>query len=505
MSPIARVKVAASHIDEREGERPILAAADAAMMATQDAVAVARSVAGMTASAQDAVSLAGDAALSAKLAAASVVAAAASAAAEIAVGAANAVRAEAATRALEVAASAVAALETIDAGLSDDIDTGAARRLAAAVAAAVAAEVVAQTKLTDEAAARVAHAVALAADAVALAAVAAAVVVETAVGSAETSAHDMASLSASTELASDIAVESTARVGAMVARQVASLRDAPMVAELQRAVESAELILHYQPMYSMTTGSVVGIEALLRWQHPTRGLLLPAEFLDVAEGPHLVTPVGDWVLNAAVSQAVAWQHSNGDIPLVMWVNVSCHQLGRRHVASLVSELLAKTGLAPASLGIEVTERQLAARAGDVAGDLMALHDLGVVLAVDDFGTGYASLDYLRRFAFDEIKIDKSFVSGVQDRTNAAVTASIIALARSLDLVAVAEGIETAAQYDRLQALGCAVGQGYFLQRPAPREIIEDALRNSSTPCHQAYKRGPSRAEQEQRRIEISGS
>lgn len=161
----------------------------------------------------------------------------------------------------------------------------------------------------------------------------------------------------------------------------------------------------------------------------------------------------------------------------MWVNISGDQLGRHHLTGVVAELLSATGVAPEYLGIEVTERQLARRADDVAADLSELHDLGVALAVDDFGTGYASLDYLRRFTFNEIKIDRSFVSGIQDRTNTAVTSSIIALARSLDLVVVGEGVETQAQYDRLRTLGCPVSQGYLLHRPAPAEIIGHALRN----------------------------
>lgn len=465
-----------AHHNDHDGDHPVLAVAGAAAIASQDAVATARSAADTTTSAQEAARVSEDAAWRAKLATASVVGAAAAAAADLAVRAAEAVRGQADSRALEVAAAAVAALETIAAELPPDGDTESARRVAALVAATVAAEVIAQEKLTDDAAAKVAHAVALASDAVASAAVAAASLVETALEAAEASAGDVAGVSVATELSSHIAVSSTARVAAMAMQQVALLRRAPLVAELQRAIENAELRLHYQPMFSLTTGAVVGVEALLRWAHPTRGLLPPGEFLDVAEGPHLVTPIGDWVLDAAISQAAQWRIVLGDRTPVVWVNISCHQLGRHHVSSTVRTLLSQAGLAPASIGVEVTERQLARRADDVAEDLGELHDLGVVLAVDDFGTGYASLDYLRRFTFDEIKIDRTFISGIQDRTSTAVTASIIALARSLDLVVVGEGIETAEQRDRLQTLGCAVGQGYFLQRPAPPDIIDTLLR-----------------------------
>jgi EAL domain-containing protein (putative c-di-GMP-specific phosphodiesterase class I) len=458
-----------------EGSRPNLAAADAAATASRDAQAVARSASDTTVSAQEAVAAAGDVASSAKQAKASIVAAAAAAAAEVAAQAASRVQAAAAARALDVAESAVLALETIVAGLPDDVDPDGARRVAALVAATVAADVIAQTRLTDDAAARVARAVALAADAAAMAAVSAASLVDVAAGTARSTADVVAGASAATEVASDIAVESTARAEAMALHRVSLMRQAPLVIELERALEREELRLHYQAIYSMETGAIVGVEALIRWEHPSRGMLWPAEFLDVAEGPQLVVPIGDWVLRTAVLQAAEWHRSLGDRTPVMWVNISCDQLGRRHLIEVEDGLLTETGLPPSLLGIEVTERQLARRVDDVAVDLEELHRMGVSLAVDDFGTGYASLDYLRRFTFDEIKIDRSFVSGLQDRTNAAVTSSIIALARALGLKVVAEGVETQQQYDRLRALGCAVAQGYLLHRPAAGDVVTEVL------------------------------
>jgi EAL domain-containing protein (putative c-di-GMP-specific phosphodiesterase class I) len=226
----------------------------------------------------------------------------------------------------------------------------------------------------------------------------------------------------------------------------------------------------------MSSGAIVAVEALLRWQHPTRGLLAPAEFLDIAEGPTLVTPIGDWVVGTAVSQASAWQRILGDHTPVMWVNISCDQLGNQHLPGVIDQALSGAGLAPGSLGLEVTERQIVGRADDVAADLLSLRGLGVAMAVDDFGTGFASLDYLRRFTFDEIKIDRSFISGLGlDRTDTAVTSSIIALGRSLDLTVVAEGVETHAQFERLQELGCEVSQGYLHHRPATDEVISALL------------------------------
>jgi EAL domain-containing protein (putative c-di-GMP-specific phosphodiesterase class I) len=414
-------------------------------------------------------------ATSASRAQASTVAAAATLAAQIAARAAAAVRAEAADRALDVAAAAVAALERIAAELPDDVDPDGARRVAALVAATVAADVITQARLTDDAAARVAEAVAVAAEAAAVAAVAAAAVVDVAVGSAHVFAQQMQGSSVETATASDAAVTSTGRVADLAVRRVAQLRRAPMVAELARGLEREELRLHYQPMFALSTGAVVGVEALLRWQHPDRGLLPPSEFLDVAEGPALVVPVGDWVLDTAVARAAVWQRALGDQAPVMWVNISCDQLGRRHLVGVVERLLSQHHLAPALLGIEVTERQLARRADDIATDLLELHGLGVSLAVDDFGTGYASLDYLRRFTFDEVKIDRSFVAGIGDQTDEAVISSIIALAGSLGLTVVAEGVETQQQLEFLRELGCGVSQGYLHQRPAPSETIDALL------------------------------
>jgi EAL domain-containing protein (putative c-di-GMP-specific phosphodiesterase class I) len=152
------------------------------------------------------------------------------------------------------------------------------------------------------------------------------------------------------------------------------------------------------------------------------------------------------------------------------------------LTGVVEGLLADTGLDPSKLGVEVTERQLARRVDDVASDLTALRELGIAMSVDDFGTGYASLDYLRRFEFDDIKIDRSFVSGLNnDRTDTAVIASIIALGAALDLTVIAEGIEAQDQYDRLQQLGCPVSQGYLLHRPAPPETITRLLHKTTTP------------------------
>ena len=182
----------------------------------------------------------------------------------------------------------------------------------------------------------------------------------------------------------------------------------------------------------------------------------------------------------------------------MWANVSCDQLGREHVTGVIEQLFSEYGLAPRLFGVEVTERQLARRVDDVASDLHELRELVVALAVDDFGTGYASLDYLRRVVLDQIKIDRSFVSGLQDRTNTAITSSMITLARALDLTVVGERVETPAQFDRLRMLGCDLAQGYLLQRPLAaqeRHLAQLTGSRATTRASGGQRRRPARRRQ----------
>lgn len=461
-------------------------AADAATAASHCVNAAAQSAADTAGAAQDAAQRADELAAHAKVATAATVAAAASSTAKIAATTAAAVAAEAVVRAKDVAHSAAVARERVAGGLTARADADMTQRAASEVARAVAADAVAQATDTADAAALVAEAVTAAAESVSLAARSAATSVEFAATEAAASAHGLAGSSAASKAASDLAVRSTSRFAALAPalRAVAAVRRAtlarnpPLVGELHAALARAELRLHYQPIYTMdSTGALVGVEALLRWQHPSRGLLPPADFLHIAEShPGLVNPVGDWVLATAITQATAWRDEHGTRAPQIWVNVSCDQLGQQRLRSTVEGLLRKAQLDPDAIGLEVTERQLIETTGDAASDLASLREFGVPLALDDFGTGYASLDYLRRFTFDEIKIDRSFVSGLgQDRTDTAVTASIIELGRSLDLAVVAEGVETQEQYDHLKQLGCSMCQGYLLQRPAPPGTIAELL------------------------------
>jgi EAL domain-containing protein (putative c-di-GMP-specific phosphodiesterase class I) len=465
------------------GVDPLDSATQAARHAASDARAAAESAADTTVAAGEAAAATAEVARHARVATASAVTAAASATARLALRTAAAVEAEAIAAGVDIATSAETARDTIASELAHDADPREAQEAATAVASAVAEEIVTRSKATAEAAEVVANAVTAAAEAALLAAQSAAATVELAADMAAASGRVVADSSAATQAATELVLASTADVVDHAERlHVASLRRVrvardPLVTALHEAVVRSELRLHYQPIYVMETGALAAVEALLRWQHPSRGLLAPAEFLHLAESrPDLVDPVGDWVLIAAVTQARAWSRTLGDRAPKIWVNVSCEQLGNDHLVGVVASALSHAGLPASAIGIEVTERQLIRQHDEAVADLDALRELGVSLAVDDFGTGYASLDYLRRFSFDEIKIDRSFVSGLgRDATDTAVTSSIIALGRSLNLAVVAEGVETQDQHDELRSQGCAMAQGYLMHRPAPPEVIGDLL------------------------------
>lgn len=447
--------------------------AQAAALAAQDAQSAARSASETSLAAlQAAISAATVAKLTRDMAA-ETVAAAAVATADLAARTASAVEIAAAARAQVVANSALAALESIAAQLPDGVDPDVARLAAASVAARVAADLIAQQNSTEEAARIVAAAVTMAAQATALAATAAAETVALEAGSAAQSGDDVARSSFLSEAASERAVASSSHVMQLALQAAEGLAVPPMAAELDQALLHDELELHYQPQYRLDTGELVAVEALLRWQNPLRGLLPPADFLAAAESHPLITRLGDWVLDSAIAQAGSWLRQTGASCPRVWVNVSCEQFDERHhLPSLVTRLLSKHGVPAAKFGIELTERQVALRADAVGADLEQLRELGVSLSVDDFGTGYASLDYLRRFSFDEIKIDQSFVSGIRNsRTDTAVASSIITLGHALDMRVVAEGVETQEQLDMLRDLGCDLGQGYLLHRPVPADQI----------------------------------
>jgi diguanylate cyclase (GGDEF)-like protein/PAS domain S-box-containing protein len=242
--------------------------------------------------------------------------------------------------------------------------------------------------------------------------------------------------------------------------------------ELQVALQRDELLLRYQPIVRLADGVVTGVEALVRWQHPRRGLVLPDLFIPIAEESGLIEPIGRWVLNEACRQAQAWR-SDGGQACTISVNLSGRQLQNPAVVDDVREALDRSGLEPADLTLEITESILMSDTADSLDRLRALKLLGVHISIDDFGTGYSSLSYLRRFPVDELKVDKSFVDDLRGRagdTSAFVTA-IVQLGHTLRLTTVAEGIEHADQAQALRTIGCDFGQGYLFARPLPPEEV----------------------------------
>lgn len=243
--------------------------------------------------------------------------------------------------------------------------------------------------------------------------------------------------------------------------------------ELHGALERNEIVVYYQPIIDLQTKQITAVEALVRWQHPTRGLVSPAKFIPIAEANGLIVEIGEWVLRTACLQNRTWQLA-GLPPIRMSVNLSARQFEESNLVELVSEIIQESGLHPSYLELEVTESSLMTDIQRSVTILKQLRELGVWLALDDFGTGYSSLNYLKRFPVNMLKIDRSFVQDVcSNPDSAAVTNAIIALAKSLQLKITAEGIETQQQLSYLQKRGCQEGQGYYFGIPAPaKEIME---------------------------------
>ncbi len=242
--------------------------------------------------------------------------------------------------------------------------------------------------------------------------------------------------------------------------------------EIRHGLGRGEFSVHYQPEVDLASGDLIGMEALLRWNSPSRGSVPPGQFIPVAEASGVIMLLGDYVLGEACRQTAEWK-AQGLLPeqFVMWVNVSGKQLSTGGVADLVLDTLAETSLEPTRLGIEVTETAIVAggQAGERAqAELRAIHGHGVKIAIDDFGTGFSSLGQLRRFPIDVLKVDRSFVQGIEhDPKDAAITANLASLAHALGLVAVAEGIESQGQLESARRLGCDIAQGFLFARPGP--------------------------------------
>jgi diguanylate cyclase (GGDEF)-like protein len=262
--------------------------------------------------------------------------------------------------------------------------------------------------------------------------------------------------------------------------------------DLRTALEDGEFILHYQPQVCLKTGVAIGVEALIRWQHPRRGLLSPGHFIEIAEESGLIVPIGEWALREACLQIRAWEEA--DLPaLCMSVNVSALQFRQERFCRTVSSAIEAAGINPALLQLELTESMVMQRAPSVQGILERLCQIGVKLAIDDFGTGFSSLSYLRHFPIDRLKIDQSFVRGI-DHTpaNESIVRAITALAKSLSLELVAEGIETSTELAVVRDCGCHLAQGYLFLRPVEASGLAGWLEENS------------RRERHQRRLTARG-
>ncbi len=250
-----------------------------------------------------------------------------------------------------------------------------------------------------------------------------------------------------------------------------------MLTELRRGIDAGELVLHYQPKADLRTGAVVGVEALVRWSHPSRGLVGPDEFIPLAQKTGVIVPLTFFVLNEALRQCRTWQLEG--LNLRVGVNLSARNLLDVNLPDTVGELLAKWEVPPSHLELEITESTILADPIRAMHVLSRLSGMGVRLAIDDFGTGYSSLAYLKRLPVDELKIDKSFVQGMEaDENDAVIVRSTIDLGRNLGLRVVAEGVETTEAWRQLAALGCDVAQGYYLSRPVPAAELVAWLRET---------------------------
>jgi EAL domain-containing protein (putative c-di-GMP-specific phosphodiesterase class I) len=242
-----------------------------------------------------------------------------------------------------------------------------------------------------------------------------------------------------------------------------------MESSLRRALDRREFLLYYQPKVSVSTGAIVGVEALLRWRHPERGLVSPGEFMPVLEETGLIVPVGEWVIETVCEQIRKWRGAGID-PKTVAINLSARQFVERDLGVTIQRILEERGIAAGQIEFEITESSLMANTEESTRALEFLANLGVGLSIDDFGTGYSSLGYLKRFPLDALKIDRSFVRDITTSADdATITRAVISMAHSLGLKVIAEGVETAEQITFLAEHGCDEFQGYYFSRPLPAE------------------------------------
>ena len=259
----------------------------------------------------------------------------------------------------------------------------------------------------------------------------------------------------------------------------AAKRRAALESSLRAAVKRGELMLHYQPQVNLNSGKIVAIEALVRWNSAENGLMMPGDFIPLAEETGLISEIGEWVLREGCRQARQWQDM-GVFPPRMAINLSARQLGGKGFIDLVAKILAETGLDAKYLELEITESQVMRQAETSILLLNEFANRGIHLAVDDFGTGYSSLSYLKRLPIGKLKIDQSFVRDITvDPNDSAIVAAIINMAKSMSLEVIAEGIETAAQLNVLRAEGCSIGQGFYFCVPLSADALLPFLRQDT--------------------------
>jgi EAL domain-containing protein (putative c-di-GMP-specific phosphodiesterase class I) len=261
-----------------------------------------------------------------------------------------------------------------------------------------------------------------------------------------------------------------------------------LAGELRKAIENGELVLHYQPIIDCRSGRVTGLEALVRWQHPHRGLLFPDHFIPLAEETGLIDLLSRWVLEAALRQMQAWQREALELPVA--VNLSTRNLQDQQLPEAITLLLATYGIPPAWLTLEITESAVMADPERAVAVLGRLREIGVRVAIDDFGTGYSSLAYLKRLPVDVLKIDRSFTLNVcTDRSDLAIVSSVIQLGHQLGLELVAEGVEDEASWKLLMGLGCDQGQGYLFSHPLEADALVRWVRQPRAlhPAHEVVR------------------
>jgi EAL domain-containing protein (putative c-di-GMP-specific phosphodiesterase class I) len=247
--------------------------------------------------------------------------------------------------------------------------------------------------------------------------------------------------------------------------------------DLRRAIEREEFVVYYQPKVLLDSLTVFAVEALVRWDHPRRGLIPPDEFIPIAEETNLISSIGNWVLEQACAQVRAWQERYpGEPPLKVSVNLSPRQFQQPDLSESIARVLTETGLDPGCLILEITETVLMKESHAAGATLQRLRNLGVSIAIDDFGTAYSSLARLKHWPVDTLKVDRSFVAGLgEDEDDEVLVSGILSMAFGLGLTVVAEGVETSKQLASLRAIGCSRAQGFYFSRPLPSEEVASLL------------------------------